>query len=73
MTEFASVGSGADILEAAVSFSEEPEIVAGNVGDSDDDSLGLTELENSIREVAEMEGMVTVFCVYSFGLFCMYP
>ena len=37
-------------------------------GDSDDDSLGLTELENSIREVAEMEGIITVFFFYVRGI-----
>lgn len=55
MTDFISATLGNDIVEAGVTVAEEQEIVARSVGDSDDDSLGLTDLENSIREVAEME------------------
>ena len=61
MTDFISATLGNDIVEAGVTVAEEQEIVARSVGDSDDDSLGLTDLENSIREVAEMEGKFNTF------------
>ena len=63
MADFIPETPVTDVLEATVSVSsiEESVIVAASAGDSDDDSLGLTELADSMREVAEMEGMYNTF------------